>query len=243
MGENKNITFTIKGNRITKDEFSQSIRKFFSIIEDVASNVSGKSKAIEWVISVEPGSIKLQAKPESIYGSPQDAAKTLDVLNNGFEAIWTGTKRPKYFSDNSLNNIFELGNIVGLGDKDINFDIGIGKNIKKISSKNVAYIEEILATESEAYGTIEGELLALKIRGRLNFSIWDTLTGKEVKCFFRDELFDDVISSIRKRVAVSGLIHYNKVGRPLKIDIERIRQFPDDSELPKFKDIIGLFNN
>lgn len=241
---NQSITFKIEGKRITIDRFSQSVRRFFNLIEDIATNVTGKTKALEWLVSVKPGSITLEAKPESINGSPELAKKTIVVLKDGFKAISRGTKRPEYFSDYALTNLFELGSLVGLGDKGIDhLKVGIGKDYNDISPKSVAYIDEILGTENEAYGTIEGNLLALKIKGRLNFSIWETLTGKEVKCFFGDELYDDVISSIRKRVSVYGLIHYNKVGRPIKIEIEKLTQFPDDSELPKFKDIIGLFKD
>ncbi len=245
---NKSIILKIEGKRITIDKFSQSVRRFFNLIEDVATNVTGKTKAFEWLISVKPGTITLKAKPESINGSPELAEKTITALNNGVQEISKGIKRPKYFSDYGLNNLFELGSIVGLGDKGIeHLKIGVGngtdKEYNNISPQSVAYIDEILGTENEAYGTIEGKLLALKVKGRLNFSIWETLTEKEVKCFFRDELYNDVISSIRKRVSVYGLIHYNKEGRPLKVEIEKLTQFPEDSVLPKFKDIIGLFKD
>ena len=238
---NQSIIFKIEEKRITIDIFSQSVRKFFNLIENVATNVAGKSKALEWLLSVKPGSIVLEAKPESVKESPELAKKTMAVLNDGFRAISERSKRPEYFSDFALSNLFELGSMVGLGDKGIRHIIGIGEVYYDISPKSVAYIDEILGTDTKAYGTIEGELLALKIRGKLTFSIWETLTGKEVKCYFSDELYDDVISAIRKRVSVYGLIHYNKKGIPLRVQIENLMQFPEDSELPKFKDIIGLF--
>lgn len=240
---NQSIIFKIDEKRITIDIFSQSIRKFFNIIKDVTADVAGKSKALEWLLSVKPGSIILEAKPESTNGSPELAEKTLTVLNNGFKAISERSKRPEHFSDYALTNVFELGSMVGLGDKGIGqpLKIGIGKMFYDISPQSVAYVDEILGTYTEAYGTIEGEILALKIKGKLNFSIWETLTGKEIKCFFKDELYNDVISAIRKRVSVYGLIYYNKEGRPLKVEIEKLMQFPEDNELPKFKDIIGLF--
>lgn len=248
MGEknigNQNITFKIEEKRVTINIFSQSIKKFFNLIEDVATSVAGKTKAIEWLLSVEPGTITLKAKPESINGSPELVRKTITVLDNGFQAIHSRSKRPEHFSDFALNNLFELGSMVGLGDKgNGHYKIIIGKSYYEISPKSVAFIDEIMGTENEAYGTIEGKLLALKVRGKLNFSIWETLTEKEVKCFFGDEMYNDVISSIRKRVSVYGLIHYNKEGKPLRVDIEKLTQFPEDIDLPKFKDIIGLFKD
>lgn len=240
---NKDITLKIEG-RITIDKFSRSVRTFFHMIEDVATDVAGKHKVLEWLIYVKPGTITIGAKPESIDGYPELVPKTIAILKNGIKAISEGRKRPEHFSDSALINLFELGSMVGLGDKEIKYvKIGIGGEYNDISPKSVAYIDEILRTESEAYGTIEGNLLALKVKNRLNFSIYETLTGKEVKCFFNDDLFDDVISAIRKRVAVYGLIRYNKNGRPTRVTIEKLTIFPDDSELPKFKDIIGLFKD
>lgn len=228
--DSQSIVFKIEEKRVTIDIFSQRVRRFFNIIEDVATVVTGKTKALDWLISVKPGTITFVAKPESINGSPELGRKTVAALKNGFQAI-NERRHPKHFSDFTLSNLF-----AGL-------KIGIGKTYYKISPQSIVYIDEILGTVSEAYGTVEGKLQALKIRGKPNFSIWETLTGKEIKCFFDYEVYNDVISAINKRVLVYGLIHYNKRGRPLRVEIKKLTEFPDDNDLPKFKDIIGLFKD
>ena len=240
---NKDITLKIEG-RITLEKFSKSIRTFFNMIKDVSADVAGKHKTLEWLIEVRPGSAVITAKPESRNGSPELAYDTISVLKKGIEYISMGMGRPEHFSDSALSNLYELGDIVGLGNKDIeHIKIGIDEEYKDITPMSISYIGELLGTVYQAYGTIEGNLLALKIRNRLNFSIYETLTGKEVKCFFDDDLYEDVIAAIRKRVSVYGLIQYNKNGIPIRVTIEKLTIFPDDSELPKFKDIIGLFKD
>ena len=109
-----------------------------------------------------------------------------------------------------------------------------------ISPVSVAYVDELLGTPAKAYGTIEGKLFALNTKGRLTFSIAETLTGKDVKCYFSDDIFDEVIRAIRRRVSAYGLIRYRKNGQPVSVEIEKLTVFPDQSDLPQFRDIIGL---
>ncbi|MEK0338180.1 MAG: hypothetical protein QQN41_12170, partial [Nitrosopumilus sp.] len=56
-----------------------------------------------------------------------------------------------------------------------------------------------------------------------------------------EDVYNDVIASIRKRVSTYGLIKYKKNGSINSVDIEKLTVFPDSDKLPKFKDIIGLY--
>lgn len=94
-----------------------------------------------------------------------------------------------------------------------------------------------------AYGTVEGYLLALDLKGRVHFGIDEILTGKRVKCFFGDEIYSDVLKAIRKRVSAYGLIHYKRGGIPASVEIKELSVFPEQSELPQFEDLIGLYED
>ncbi len=238
----KNILrLEISGPKITADKFSKSVRTFFDLINDVATDVAGKRKVIEWIVSAEQGSIAICAKPESLNGSPEIVSRFIRVFDAGIKAISKRTRRPAHFSDSALKNLFELGNIVGLGDQGLDHvRIRINESCDELSPASVAYVDEILGTPTSAYGTIEGRLLALKVKGRLNFSVYEMLTNREVKCFFGDEIYDDVIAAIRKRVSVYGMIRYRKSGEPASIEIEELKVFPNEDELPSFSDMIGI---
>ncbi len=238
------ITLEISGEDITADKFTRSVRLFFDLINDVATDVSGKPKAIEWVVSVKEGSIGLCATAKSVNGSKQLASKTVRAIKSGIEAIGKRTRRPAHFSDTALKKLSELGSITGLGDEGIErLSLDIGKKRCELSPASVSYVDEILGTETSSHGTIEGQLLALKIKGRLNFSVWEHLTGKEIKCFFPDEMFDDVIAAVRSRIAVYGLVRYRKNGEPASVEIEHINIFPEENELPTFSDMIGILKD
>lgn len=235
------IRLEISGSKITADKFTRSVRTFFDLINDVATDVAGKRGVIEWIVSVEPGSIGLCATAESTNRSPAIASRTVRVFGNGLKAVSRRARRPAHFSDNALTKLFELGNIVGLGDEGLDHvRIGTGETWNELSPASVAYVDEILGTRTRAYGTIEGDLLALKVKDRLMFWVTETLTRKDVKCFFGDEIFNDVIAAVRKRVSAYGLIRYRKNGEPASVEIEKLTVFPEERNLPTFADMVGI---
>ncbi|OHB77743.1 MAG: hypothetical protein A2Z25_19140 [Planctomycetes bacterium RBG_16_55_9] len=236
------VILRIEGNNITAEKFSNSVRTFFEIIEDVAANVTGKSRGIEWIISVEPGSIGLCATAKAVEVSAREVARTVNTITKGIESIGKRKKPPKYFSQNTLERLYHLGNIVGLRENGVS-QIFIQTNGKpyEISPSSVAFVSEILKTPTMAYGTIEGHLLALELKGRVRFGIDEVLTGRRVKCFFGDEIYSDVIKAIRKRVSAYGLIRYRKSGIPASVEIKELNVFPEQGKLPQFEDLIGLY--
>ncbi len=62
---------------------------------------------------------------------------------------------------------------------------------------------------------------------------------QKVRCYFPEVLLPDVFEKFRKRVEVSGVIHYRKNGTPISIEAERIDALPDDSELANAGDVKG----
>jgi hypothetical protein len=238
------IRLEISGARITAEKFTQSVRTFFELIKDVSTSVAGKPGAVRWIVSVEQGSIGLCATAESVDGSPRLASQTVRTVKSGIVDISKRARKPKHFSDNALKKLFDLGNIVGLGEEGVDrVRVGIGKSWSELSPASVAYVDELLGVRSNAYGTVEGELLALNVKGRLKFSVYEALTGKPVTCFFADEMFSDVVAAIRKRVSAYGMIRYKKNGEPKSIEIEQLTVFPSEDELPSFSDMIGIFKD
>lgn len=236
------VTLEMSGDNITAEQFTNSVRTFLEIIEDVATSITGKRKAIEWIISVKAGSIGLCATPKPINTTMRNATRTVNTIERGIEAVGKRRKPPQHFSQNALERLYHLGNIVGLGDKGVSqmFIQTNGKS-NEISPSSVAFVSDILKTPTMAYGTIEGYLLALDLKGRVHFGIDEILTGKRVKCFFGDEIYNDVIKAIRKRVSAYGLIRYRRGGIPASLEIKELNVFPEQNELPQFEDLIGLF--
>jgi hypothetical protein len=230
------VELYIDGPEITADLFTRGVRTFFDLIKDVSADVAGK-RTLEWIVSLKHGSIGICATAKPVKSDGSLVRQTIRAINGGIKTIEKRKGRPEYFSDSALQKLFQLGSIVGLGDHGVSVIRIGGQNISPVS---VAYVDELLGTPAKSYGTIEGKLFALNTKGRLTFSIAETLTGKDVKCYFSDDIFDEVIGSIRRRVSAYGLIRYKKSGQPASVEIEKLTAFPDQSDLPQFRDIIGL---
>jgi len=58
-----------------------------------------------------------------------------------------------------------------------------------------------------------------------------------------NEIYNEVIAAIGKRISAYGSIRYRKNGQPASVEIEKLTVFPDQSELPQFEDVIGLLED
>jgi len=230
------VELYLDGPGITADVFTRSVRTFFDLIKDVSAEVGGR-RTLEWIVSLKPGSIGICATAKPVKSDGVLVRRTIRAITRGIQTVEKRRGRPEHFSDSALQRLFQLGSIVGSGDQGVSV-IRIAD--QSISPVSIAYVDELLGTPAKSYGTIEGKLFALNTKGRLTFSIAETLTGKDVKCYFSDDLFDEVVGAIRRRVAAYGLIRYKKNGQPVSVEIEKLTVFPDRSELPQFRDIIGL---
>lgn len=90
-------------------------------------------------------------------------------------------------------------------------------------------------------GTIEGYLEAIQDKnGTLQLRVRDAPLRQLVTCYIPDEMLSDVFALFRKRVEVTGLIHYRRNGIPISIEVGHFEPLPDDSELPTADDVLGL---
>ena len=71
--------------------------------------------------------------------------------------------------------------------------------------------------ELEALGSIEGLLEDIDLRGAPTLTIREIISGQPVRCSFPEDYEQRVRDLLRKRVRVSGLIHYFADGRPKRI--------------------------
>ena len=59
------LTFEMDGPRITAQRFRTGFNAFLQMADEVANSVAGKSHAVEWLLSVEPGSVRVHIAPEA----------------------------------------------------------------------------------------------------------------------------------------------------------------------------------
>jgi hypothetical protein len=240
------IAFRLDGPRITAGQFRKAVDAFFALLEEVSERVTGKPQSIEWIVSVKAGSAYLMANPQPRRAGVQ--AKIPAVS----EAIYTGMKqlgrratRPKGFSDDALELARDL------------FKIADGKNIAHASIQrsgatdvdfsldSVARVDSILGQDVRDYGSIEGRLEMMSVRGGPHFAVYSAIDDSPIRCDVDGDRLDEAYRAFRKRVIVSGLIRYHKGAdyRPARIEVmEPIRILPSENELPSVEEIYGAFS-
>ena len=63
---------------------------------------------------------------------------------------------------------------------------------------------------------------------------------QSIPCYVPEDKLPDAFANFRKRVEVSGLIHYRRNGVPVSIEVDAIAPIPDDAELPSIDDVRGI---
>lgn len=115
--------------------------------------------------------------------------------------------------------------------------------------KTIPLTKGLFATVDEAeydapdykdYGTAEGRLTAIQEQGTLQLLLKDEWLKQTVRCYVPEEQLPDAFANFRRRVEVSGVIHYRRNGTPISVEVEAIEPLPDDDELPSSNDVRGL---
>jgi hypothetical protein len=83
-------------------------------------------------------------------------------------------------------------------------------------------------------------LRTIQDSGKLELHIRDDILKQTVRCFFPEDMLPQAFENFRKRVEVSGMVHYRRNGVPISIDVAQIEPLPDDTELPSANEVRGI---
>jgi hypothetical protein len=236
------LTLELDGPEITAEKFEKGIDAFIAIIKDVAKKVTGKAGAVKWLVTVIPGSTKVIFTPHAERVPPSEIPAVVSTIMTGLIAIEQGGSLPPHFSDRARMNTRRLAEILDGGREELD-RVQVWRNATPhhVTTRSLANVDSYYGIESRDWGTIEGTLdMVSDRRGRLRFSVADPVTGREVQCYFEDEILDDVLDSFRQRVSVSGMIRYRRQGEPDSINVEEFSAFPHTEDLPDFESVRGI---
>ncbi len=235
------LTLDLGGPKITSDVFRRAVEAFFVMVDEVSRQMAGGNR-IQWLVSMKGGSIHLSAAPEA--KRPEIAVKIPQIaraVRAGVSLIGRRPERPKFFTDEALRRARELASIPETRQIET-AQISLANQTAKLTPKTVANINELLGTQVKDYGTVEGRLLVLSAAQGASIAIVDPLTERLVRCWVSETQLDEAIRAFRKRVAVSGLIHYRNDGQPNHIEVDELFVFPDRPELPTADEIHGILS-
>ena len=237
------ITLTLQGHKIPGRQFVTGINALFKLINAVSDAVMDTREAIDWVVSVEPGSVIVHFDPES--PAADQVPKAIEAISDGLARLENGWEnRPSYFNDDALRSAKSLADLAKAGCDDRNrVRIDFPKRRQTLSKCTVATVDALFRVYRTTLGSVEGYLQTITSRRKDQFNIYDRLTDHPVKCFFFEELKREVLKAFDKRVQAYGMVNYGKDGKPHSIMVENFKVFPPSDALPSFSDIIGLYKN
>lgn len=224
------------GESISPDRFLTAARAFFGYVDEVAK---GEANDVSWIVHVREGSLLIGVAPATVSAPPP--AAVYRAVERGVERLARGQLEGSGLSDTALKHLRVLSEFTdGSHGKPVPIRVWIEKRPVTVNPEIAHVIREDQKVAYEAYGTVEGRLRAIQDKGSVTLQIRDDLLGLTLDCHVKEDLLQEAFQSFRKRVEVSGLIHYRRNGLPASIEAGRIIQLPDDAELPSAEEVRGI---
>lgn len=229
------------GENLSPERFMAAARAFFGYIQELSAGVAeGEAK---WVVKVREGSALLGVAPGPTV--PLEVARAVYVrAERGITHLINRDIEDSGLPEPALKHLRTLSEMTEAGPNKappVAMRVWIEKKPIRLEPVIASAIREEYRADYNDYGTIEGRLETIQESyGTLQLFVRDTLLRQRVRCYFPEGLLPSVFDHFRKRVEVSGVIHYRKNGSPISIEAEHIIGLPDDSELPTAGDVRGI---
>jgi hypothetical protein len=233
------------GENLSPDRFMAAARAFFGYVQELTTIMSLDHAPVRWIVRVREGSALLAVYPGPSV-DPPIAQAIYARAESGLRHLIDGDIDDSALPEPALKHLRALSEMTEAGPKAQPVPIRLWVKRKPIALQPTIArtIRESWRADYNDYGTIEGRLETIQESyGTLQFYIRDAMLRQRVRCYFPEELLPEVFDNFRKRVEVSGVIHYRKNGIPVSIEAEHIIGLPDDSELPTAEDVRGILRN
>ena len=211
---------------------------FAGLLREVAREYLGTEGAVRWIVTLEPGSVRIPVRGEPVSTIPADAVEDLSqFIAGGLMAMDEEATRPPYFTNKALGQAKALAN---LASDELPIIVRNGHAEAKLTKRVMTHVDEVLGPPRESFGTVEGRLEAINIHGPHQFVVFDAVSGTRAECYFGDRVpLEEVGAAIGHRVSVRGAIK-TRVDGTKHIDVTQFRRFLPESELPSAEDVRGI---
>lgn len=234
------------GENLSPERFMAAARAFFGYVEEIGRTLTTDDRPLRWIVRVREGSALLAVDP-ALTTPPEIARALYSRAERGIRHLIDHDIEDSGLPEPALKHLRTLSEMTEAGPNKtppIPIRIWIEKRPISFEPTIASVIREEGRADYNDYGTVEGRLETIQESyGSLQLYIRDAMLRQRVRCFFPEELLLEVFDKFRKRVEISGIIHYRKNGTPISIEVEQITGLPDDSELPTAEDVRGILRN
>jgi hypothetical protein len=231
-----------KAGSISLLAFIGAMQNELKILSDLDSALSGEPKGtLDWVVTdLALGSLVVEAESRSRLEDRNIGPEVAEAFVSGLYQLENEGTTPPYLSDVGMQSAKRLLKMIG---NDGTSGLVVSTPFRKVelSAKASANIDQLLPARYQSVGSIEGKMEMISIHGAPRFIVYLARTHKAVKCTFdRDRWLDKVKDALGHRVYVSGIVHSNSRGEPLRVEIDDIRRLRKQEELPTITEIGGI---
>lgn len=241
----KRLQLTIEGERgaISFETFATVVRNSFDILSDLDSAVSSLPRgSLEWFVTdVSYGSLSIAIEPKSKLQDMDYSRKVTETFVDGLMQIQKEHTTPPYFSDYGLRKAQSVAKALKKNGAEAVRVFDVERETTAIIRPEAALdLARLINVRYQEIGSVEGKLEMISIHGAPRFTVYHSITQRSVKCKFSTQLLDTVKDGLGRRVIVKGMVHFNYIHEPVKVDMESLTLFPMENELPVPRDIKGI---
>lgn len=229
------------GENLSPDRFIAAARAFFGYVDEVADSLArDDADKVKWVVRVREGSHLIGVEPVAS-APPEMVAAIQRQVERAVSRAAAGQLSEAGLSDAAAKHLRVLSEMTdGTHGKPVPVRVWVRRRPVEIVPAVAQALREDAKVAYNDYGAVEGRLKAIQDQGSLQLQLRDELFGLTLKAYVPEELLPVAFGNFRKRVEVSGLIHYRHNGTPISIEVSKIEPLPDDSELPSVDEVRGL---
>ncbi len=232
-------------DQITLSAFISKLQLFLGILQDFDSVLSeSPGGSMQWELSVlrksSPPIVGVTPFPRRLNAPDLGIAIQEQVLGN-IRSLTVSTERSPRMPDAALFKMKRLASgVKRLGPSVIYIDEGVRKREEQITEATLRHVKELTDPKYTAFGSIVGKLESLSVHKGHEFRVWDKNTNRPVVCKFTPDLMERVKELLPASVVVSGNIHSNSAGIPIRMDLEELALEDGDRVLPTIQQMSGL---
>jgi hypothetical protein len=236
------LVLRLDAEYVSPRDFSAAVGEWVGLLYDLERVLSPTpERALTWRITqLSRGSYMVEAEAEPTEAAVDIGPDVARSLMRGPALIEQG-ERPLEYTDEMIERVRRLSSLVGDGTRGIQLIAQTIPQTFTITRLTGAKIDMVISQGYMSIGSIEGALEALSIHGRPNFTIYDAVTGRAVRCEFPIEMKRKVLGALGFKVSVHGEIKRDATGHPSAVrNIDKFRRLGIRPTVP-VESLAGLF--
>jgi hypothetical protein len=224
---------------VTPEQFMAAARAFFGSVEEIARSIAPDGIVPKWRVQVKEGSNLLAVEP--MEATPPAVVQAVYTrMDEGIRQLAEGNLQASRLPEAALKHLKTLSELTEPKDRPMPMRLWVRRQPVQVNNEIARVIREDWRADYRDFGTVEGRLTAIQEQGTLQLLLKDEWLKQTVRCYVPEEKLPEAFAAFRKRVEVSGVIHYRRNGTPISVEVESIEPLPDDDELPSSAAVRGL---